>query len=51
MRYYKAILKIDDEASDLDEEGIETALEDTLEFLPYDLTGKVVQVEQTDEDF
>ena len=51
MKYYKVILKVDDGTTELDEEGIESALEDTLEYLPYDLVGKVVQVEQTNEDF
>lgn len=51
MKYYKVILKVDDDTSELDDEGIETAVEDTLEYLPYDLVGKVLQVEQINEDF
>lgn len=49
-RYYKVILKINDEEEQLDEDGIESAIEDTLEYLPYDLVGSVQEIEETDED-
>jgi len=51
MRYYKVIIRIDDDTEELDEERIESAIEDTLEYLPYDLEGTVQRVEETDEDF
>lgn len=50
-RYYKVVLKLtDDEENLFGEDSIESAIEDTLEFLPYDLVGSVQEIEETDED-
>lgn len=48
-RYYRVVLKIEDNEELVSEEDIEAAIEDTLEYLPYNLVGSVREIE-TDED-
>lgn len=49
MRYYQVLLRVSDE-NEMDEEDIKAAIEDTLEYLPYELSGTVEEVKETDED-
>jgi len=51
MRYYKVLIRVDDDTEELDEDGIKEAVEDTMEYLPYDLCATVGTVEETDENF
>ena len=49
-RFYKVLLAIEDAEDIVAEVDIEDAIEETLEYLPYDLSGRIVHVYEVNNE-